>query len=101
MSKGFFCIIKQQQPLLCFGKQENLVHLEDHFRAFKAHVANSSASQTGVKLHDGSIQQGSDVCGKVSSTFVSRFRQMIQCGGGLATIFPNTSTVESDFSVLQ
>lgn len=47
------------------------------------------------------MDKGGNVFQKAWSPFKSRFSALVDFLGGLATVFPGTATVESDFSVLQ
>mmetsp|Transcript_20146 Transcript_20146/g.26081 ORF Transcript_20146/g.26081 Transcript_20146/m.26081 type:complete len:177 (-) Transcript_20146:90-620(-) len=56
-----------------------------HDRTFKQLVDNTYAANTFEKAWEG---------------FYEEYSMLVQFSGGLATIFPGTSTVESDFSII-
>lgn len=101
-TREFFAIMKQQKDgLLQTWDEQNLVKLDDQFRSFKCHVAGSAGSQADIEKYSSCLVEGAGVFQKCWSTFVNRFPLLVQFLGGLASVFPGTSTTESDFSVLQ
>jgi hypothetical protein len=70
--------------------------LEREFRSFEAAVHAESALSNTLKTHCATT--GFEVAWQTLGT---RFAKLRQFCGGLATVFPGTATVESDFSVLK
>lgn len=100
--RDFFSIVKQQkQRLLQTWSEQDLSKLEDQFRSFKEHVSNSTGSQAEIEKYSSCSVEGAGVFQKSWSTFCTRFPLLVQFFGGLGSVFPGTSSVESDFSILQ
>lgn len=97
-----FRIVKQQKErLLASWNEQDLVQLKDQFRNFKNHVSSSSASQAEVQRYSTFLVEGAGIFEKAWRTFYNHFPLLVQFVGGFASVFPGTSTVESDFLVLQ
>jgi hypothetical protein len=75
--------------------QQDLDVLEQEFRSFKSALHNEPILSTKV-----SKATPMDGFNQSWASLQVRFPKLIEFCGGLATVFPGTSTVESDFSVL-
>lgn len=91
----------QKSRLLSTFQASYLTELEDEFRSFKRHVSSTTAARNDADRYSSSFASGGDVFGKAWEPFKTRFKKLVSFFGGLATVFPSTAAVESDFSVLQ
>jgi hypothetical protein len=87
-------LFEQSQRLLCSG--QSVDELEREFRSFKAAVHSESTLLDSLRKRGTSI--GFE---EAWQPLGIRFAKLRQFCGGLATVFPGTATVESDFSVLK
>lgn len=72
--------------------------LEKEFKDFKRYVSSSLSARNELK----SVSDGSDGCGEVFNRswapIKKRFPNLVVFCGDVATTFPGTATVQSDFS---
>eukprot|EP00171_Calliarthron_tuberculosum_P004072 IDg4072t1 len=86
---------KQGRRLAQCGREELCADLEREFKEFKDAIRDDKALRDALESLP-SIVSFADSWRPVGL----RFRKLRQFCGGIATVFPGTSTVESDFSVI-
>jgi hypothetical protein len=88
-------IIDQGELLLVFWHPPDIEALENEFRKFKRALHNESVLEA-------EMSKATPMNGFAQSwaAFAVRFPKLMEFCGGLATVFPGMSTVESDFNVL-
>lgn len=100
--RDFFAVVKLQRERYnaCFGAAQTS-KLVDEFHNLKRYITNCEMARTMAERFKKCTTVGGDIFGKAWSPFRARFRLLFNFCGALATVFPGTSTVESDFSTLQ
>jgi hypothetical protein len=95
-TREFSRIIQEQRPRLILSwEAQRVQRIDDEFRMFKIALHNESSLKIVLQSTtstDG-FQESWEILG-------ARFPTLRDFCGGLATIFPGTSSVESDFSIL-
>jgi hypothetical protein len=89
-------VLKRARRLAHSGSQELCTDLEREFKEFKRGIHGDSALREALELQH-SIVSFADV----QCPLGERFSRLKQFSCGIATVFPATSTVESDFSVIK
>lgn len=97
--RQFFDIIEsQRERLLASHDNAFLRTLGSEFKDFKRYVSSCSAARNDL----GTVISATEGCGAVFqrswAPFEKRFKNLVIFCGGMATTFPGTATVESDFS---
>jgi hypothetical protein len=88
-------VLKQAQRLAHSGHVELCTDLEREFKDFKCAIQDDTALREELEIQP-SIVSFADGWRPLGV----RFSKLRQFCGGIATVFPGTSTVESDFSVI-
>ena len=91
----------QRERLVSIYSADHLVKIEDDFKQFKVHVAYSSFARKSLDVGLKDLSGKGCLFDLAWEPFKGRFRVLHDFCGGLATIFPGTATVESDFYILQ
>jgi hypothetical protein len=88
-------VLKQARRLAHSGREELCTDLEREFKQFKCAIHDDTALREELEIQP-SIVSFADGWRPLGV----RFSKLRQFCGGIATVFPGTSTVESDFSVI-
>ena len=88
-------IVAQRLRLLESYTEHQLVDLENEFKAFKAQVNREPHFCQMIEVMDDNVSFD-----EAWSMIGARYPLLCALFGGLASVFPGTSTVESDFSVI-
>lgn len=100
-ARDFFAFVKMQRDrLLVTFPSAHLVGLEEEFRAFKRYVSASQSARDEMEKYSSFMATG-DTFSSAWAPFKGRFKKLMGFFGGLATVFPSTASVESDFLSLQ
>lgn len=68
--------------------------------AFKLHLLHSCSARDAIYVEVFEDRQEGSFFEKSWDCFRGLFRSLYELCGGLATVFPGTATVESDFSIV-
>ncbi|PXF48308.1 hypothetical protein BWQ96_01997 [Gracilariopsis chorda] len=100
--REFFSIVNSHRSrLFCTRIQDKINDIEAAFVDFKDTMRRDSAVQQHLSdLYD-EVLRGGNLFQQSWQYFMPKFRKLRDFCGGLATVFPRTATVESDFSVIQ
>lgn len=95
-SRAFLALVEEQKDRLRTTASEEWIHeLEQSFANFHSNYRRDSSFKTLV-INTNKCKSFSEAWGWLYKDF----RQLVMFVGGLATIFPGTSTVEADFSAI-
>lgn len=100
--RDFFCALKmQKERLLATFQPSTLVAIEEEFRAFKKYISCNASAFAMAKEFEQCAASGGEVFGRAWKPYKCKFKMLFAFSGGLASVFPSTATVESDFLTLQ
>lgn len=90
----------QNSSLLCTHIEEDINDIEAAFVEFEDTMRRDSAIQQHISNLSNKVLEGDNSFQKSWQYVMPKFTKLNEFCGGLATIFPGTTTVESNLSVL-